>query len=90
MNIKPLHDHIVIQYTETEETTSGGIILATKTKEKSQFATVVAVGPGTVESPMEVKPGDKVLVGKYAGTEVKLDDNTYNIIRMSDVLALVD
>lgn len=90
MTMKPLNDHIVIKFTEIEETTASGIILATKTKEKSQIAEVVSVGPGTADVAMQVKPGDKVLTNKYGGTEVKLDDTTYNIIRMSDVLAIVE
>lgn len=90
MNVKPLNDHIVIKFPEIEETTTSGIILASKTKEKSQIAEVVSVGPGTVDIQMQVKPGDKVLTNKYGGTEVKLDDTTYNIIRMSDILAIVE
>ncbi|MDY3225295.1 MAG: co-chaperone GroES [Candidatus Faecousia sp.] len=90
MKIQPLADHIVIKMLEAEETTESGIVLATANKEKSQIAAVIAVGPGTEENPVAVKVGDKVLVGKYAGTEVKIDKEEYNVIRMSDVLAIVE
>lgn len=90
MKIQPLADHIVIKMLEAEETTESGIVLATANKEKSQIAAVIAVGSGTEENPVAVKVGDKVLVGKYAGTEVKIDKEEYNVIRMSDVLAIVE
>ena len=85
MNIKPLADRVVIKMCEAEETTKSGIILAGSAKEKPQFAEVVAVGPGGVvdgkEIVMELKVGDKVLMSKYAGTEVKLDNQEYTILR---------
>ena len=94
MNIRPLADRIVIKMVETEETTKGGIILAGSAKEKPQVAEVLAVGPGGVvdgkEIKMELKVGDKVLISKYAGTEVKVDGNEYTILRQSDVLAVVE
>ncbi len=94
MNIKPLADRIVIKMTEAEETTKSGIILAGSAKEKPQIAEVVAVGPGaTVDGkivPMELKIGDKVLMSKYAGTEVKLDGQEYIILRQDDVLAKIE
>ena len=90
MTMKPLNDHLVITFPKAEETTSSGIILATANKEKSQIAQVVSVGPGTADVQMQVKPGDKILTNKYGGTELKLDDTTYTIIRMSDVLAIVE
>ena len=77
MNIKPLFDRVVIKMVEAEETTKSGIILAGNAKEKPQVAEIVAVGPGGVvegkEVTMQVKVGDRVLISKYAGTEVKLD-----------------
>ncbi len=94
MNIKPLADRVVIKMVEAEETTKSGIILAGGAKEKPQFAEVVAVGPGGVvdgkEVKMELVVGDKVLMSKYAGTEVKLDGVDYTILRQSDILAKVD
>ena len=94
MNIKPLADRVVIKMTEAEETTKGGIILAAASKEKPQIAEVVAVGPGGVvdgeKVDMYLKVGDKVLLSKYAGTEVKVDDVEYTILRQSEVLALVE
>ncbi len=94
MNIKPLGDRVVIKMLEGEETTKGGIILAGTAKEKPQMAEVLAVGPGAVEDgktvPMEVKIGDKVLMSKYAGTEVKIDGNEYIILSQKDILAIVE
>ena len=94
MKIKPLADRVVIKMTEAEETTKGGIILAGASKEKPQVAEIVAAGPGGVvdgkEVQMEVKVGDKVLISKYAGTEVKLDGQEYTIVRQSDILAIVE
>lgn len=94
MNLKPLADRVVIKMVEAEETTKSGIILAGSAKEKPQVAEVVAVGPGgNVEGKdivMYVKPGDKVITSKYSGTEVKLNDNEYIIVRQGDILAIVD
>ena len=94
MNIKPLGDRVVTKMAEAEETTQSGIILAGSAKEKPQFAEVIAVGPGGVvdgkEVKMDLKAGDKVLMSKYAGTEVKLDGEEYVIISQKDVLAIVD
>ncbi len=94
MNIKPLADRVVIKMVEAEETTKSGIILAGSAKEKPQIAEVVAVGPGGVvdgkEVVMELSVGDKVLMSKYAGTEVKLDGQEYTILRQSDVLAKIE
>lgn len=93
MDIKPLGDRVVIKMLESEETTKGGIILAGTAKEKPQMAEVVAVGPGIVEDgkniPMEVSVGDKVLMSKYAGTEVKIDGVEYIILSQKDILAKV-
>ena len=94
MKIKPLQDRVVIKMLEAEETTKGGIILASASKEKPQVAEIVAVGPGGIidgnEVKMEVKIGDKVLISKYAGTEVKLDSEEYTIVKQSDILAIVE
>ena len=85
MTIRPLADRIVIKMTESEETTKGGLILAAAAKEKPQIAEVVAVGPGGVvdgeKVEMYLKVGDKVLLSKYAGTEVKVDNEEYTILR---------
>lgn len=94
MNIKPLADRVVVKMVEAEETTKSGIILTGSAKEKPQIAEVVAVGPGGFEEgkeiKMELKVGDKVLTSKYAGTEVKIGNEEYTIVRQSDVLATVD
>jgi len=94
MNIKPLGDRVVIKQIESEETTKSGIVLPGSAKEKPQMAEVLAVGPGGVvdgkEVKMEVKVGDKVIYSKYAGTEIKMDDNEYIIVRQSDILAIVE
>ena len=94
MTIKPMADRIVIKMTEAEETTKSGIILAGAAKEKPQVAEVVEVGPGGMvdgnEVKMCLKKGDKVLISKYAGTEVKIDGVEYTILRQSDVLAIVE
>ena len=94
MNIKPLADRVVIKMVESEETTKSGIVLPGTAKEKPQYAEVVAVGPGGVvdgkEVKMEVAVGDKVIVSKYSGTEVKLDGEEYTILRQSDILAKID
>ena len=90
MTIKPLQDRVVIKMVEAEETTKSGIILAGTAKEKPQVAEVVAVGEGKKDVTMTVKVGDKVVVAKYAGTEVKLDGVEYSIVRQSDILAIVE
>ena len=94
MKIKPLADRIVIKMTEAEETTKSGIILTGNAKEKPQVAEVVAVGEGAYVDgklvPMKLKVGDKCLISKYAGTEVKLDGVEYTILKESDVLATVE
>ena len=94
MNIRPLADRVVVKMTELEETTQSGIILAAASKEKPQVAEVLAVGPGGIvdgkEVEMYVKVGEKVIVGKYAGTEVKLGKEEYTIVRQSDILAVIE
>ncbi len=94
MNIKPLGDRIVIKVLEKEEKTKGGIVLPDTAKEKPQKGEVLAVGSGEIiegkKVPLEVKVGDKIIFSKYAGTEVKLDDEEYLILRQSDVLAILE
>jgi len=90
MNIKPLADRVVIKMLEAEETTKSGIVLPGTAKEKPQIAEVMAAGPGTDEVKMEVEKGDKVLISKYAGTEVKVDGVEYTIVKQSDILAIVE
>mgnify|MGYP000903446413 FL=1 len=95
MKIKPLGERVVIKMVETEEVTKGGIVLPGSAKEKPQIAEVVAVGPGGVdekgrEIKMQVKVGDKVLISKYAGTDVKIDNVEYTILKQSDILAIVE
>ncbi len=94
MTIKPLADRVVIKMVEAEETTKSGIILAGSAKEKPQVAEIVAVGPGGFvdgnEVKMYVNVGDKVLISKYAGTEVKIDGIEYTILKQSDILAIVE
>lgn len=90
MTLKPLFDRVVLQMTEMEETTKSGIILSGASKEKPQVAKVVAVGPGTEESPMTVKVGDKVIAAQYAGSSVKLDGEEYLIVKQEEILAIVE
>ena len=94
MTIKPLFDKVVLKSAEVEETTKSGILLTGSAKEKPQMSEVVAVGPGGLvngkEIVMTVKVGDRVIVGKYTGTEVKLDGEEYTIVSQSDILAIVD
>ncbi len=94
MNIRPLHDRVVVKRIEQEEQVRGGIIIPDTAKEKPQEAEVVAVGPGKLNdegkrSPMDVKVGDRVLMGKYSGSEVKIDDHEYTILREDEILAVI-
>jgi chaperonin GroES len=94
MTIKPLADRVLIKMLESEETTKSGIVLPGSAKEKPQVAEVVSVGPGAVVEgkliPMDVKSGDKVLISKYAGTEIKIDGKEFTILKQSDILAIVE
>ena len=94
MKLKPLSDRVVIKAIEAEETTKSGIILTAAAKEKPSIAEVVEVGPGGMvdgkEVVMTVKKGDKVITSKYSGTEVKLDGVEYSVVRLSDILAVVE
>lgn len=88
--IKPLGARVVIKKLEAEEKSAGGIILTSSAQEKPQMAEVVAVGPGTKDVEMEVKPGDKVVFSKYAGTDVKYEGEEYTIMSQTDILAVVE
>ncbi len=94
MKLTPVQDRIVLKIMEAEETTRGGIILAPAAKEKPSVAEVIAVGPGGMvdgkEVAMTVKVGDKVITDKYAGSNVKVEDEEFVIVRMNDILAIVD
>ena len=94
MTVKPLFDRVVIKNVETEEVTKGGIVLPGSAKEKPQMAEVLAVGPGGLvdgkEVKMQVKVGQKVIYSKYAGTEVKIDNQELILVRQSDILAVVE
>ena len=94
MTLKPLADRVVLKTVEAEETTKSGIVLPGQAQEKPQQAEVVAVGPGGLvdgkEVKMEVKVGDKVIYSKYAGTDVKLEEKEYVIVRQSDIAAIVE
>ncbi len=94
MTIKPLADRVVLKSAQMEETTKSGIVLTAATQEKPQVAEVVAVGPGGLvegnEVKMYVNVGDKVIIGKYSGTEVKMDNEEYTIVRQSEILAIVE
>ena len=94
MTVKPLGDRVVIKNCEAEETTKSGIVLPGQNKEKPQQAEVIAVGPGGVvdgkEIKMEVKVGDNVIYSKYSGTEVKIEDEEYIIVKQNDILAVIE
>ena len=93
MKFRPLHDRVLIKVLDSEEKTSGGIIIPDTAKEKPQEGEVVAVGPGAINdggklTPMDVKVGDVVLFGKWSGTEVKIDDKEYSIMKESDIMGI--
>ncbi len=96
MNIRPLHDRIVARRIETaEEETRGGIIIPDTAKEKPQEAEIVSAGPGKLDrkgnrTPMDVKPGDRVLIGKYSGSEIKIGDEDLVILREDEVLGVIE
>ncbi len=94
MKLVPLSDRVVLKQLEAEEKTKSGIILASGSQEKPQEAEVIAVGPGGMvdgkEVTMQVKEGQKVIYSKYAGTEVKLEDETYIVVKQNDILAIVE
>ena len=90
--LKPLGDRVIVKLVEPEEVTKGGIVIPTTAKEKSQIAEIIAVGPGGIidgkEVKMEVKVGDRVVCSKYAGTEIKYNDEEYIIFKQNDILAI--
>lgn len=93
--VRPLHDKILVERDEAQTVTSAGIYLPESSTEKPQFATVLAVGEGTLNDhgdriPLDVKPGDRIILSKWGGTELKLDGEEYLIVNSSDVLAIVD
>lgn len=92
--LKPLADRVLVKMIENEETTKSGIILSSGAKEKPQIAEVIAVGPGGEvegkETKMHIKVGDKVVVSKYSGTEIKYDGEEYTILKQDDILAIVE
>jgi chaperonin GroES len=90
MKLRPLGDWVVLQYQEAEQKTQTGIILPDSAKEKPQEATVIAVGAGKEDEKPQVKEGDKVIVSKYSGTEVKLDDEEYMIVSQKDIIAVIE
>jgi chaperonin GroES len=95
MKIRPLHDRIIVERVEEQEVRRGGIIIPDTAKEKPQEGKVIAVGNGKVNDegkkiPLDVKAGDRILFGKYSGSEVKLDDKEYLILREEDVLAVLE
>jgi len=95
MKIRPLHDRLLVERLEEKEVKKGGIIIPDTAKEKPQEARVIAVGTGKVTDegkkiPLDVKAGDKILFGKYSGSEVKIDDKEYLIMREDDVLAILE
>ena len=94
MNIRPLHDRVLVKRSEQQEQMRGGIIIPDTAKEKPQEAEVIAVGPGKLNddgkrSPMDVQAGDRILMGKYSGSEIKLDDTDYVILREDEILAVI-
>jgi chaperonin GroES len=95
MNIRPLHDRLIVKRFEEEERTKGGIIIPDNAKEKPQQGEVIAVGSGKIledgkKAPLEVKKGDRVLFGKYSGTEIKIEGTEYLMMREDDILGIVE
>ena len=94
MKFRPLQDRILVRRTEAEEKSAGGIIIPDTAKEKPQQAEVIAVGPGKFNdegkrSPVDVKQGDKILIGKYSGSEIRIDEDDFVILREDEILAVV-
>jgi chaperonin GroES len=95
VNIRPLHDRVVVKRLETQEQVRGGIIIPDTAKEKPQEAEVVAVGPGKLNddgkrSPIDVKTGDRILIGKYSGSEIKIGEEDFVILREDEILAVLE
>jgi len=89
MKLKPMADNVLLKQYEAPETTISGIILATTSKEKPAIYEIVSVGPGTKDVTMEVKPGERVVVGKFVGTDVTIDKVEYKFVKQDDILAVV-
>ena len=94
MKFRPLHDRVLVESLDSEEKTSGGIIIPDTAKEKPQEGKVIAVGPGSKSedgkiTPMDVKVGDQILFGKWSGTEVKIDGKEYSIMKESDIMGVI-
>ena len=89
MKLKPMADNVLLKATEVQETTASGIILATTNKEKPAIYEVVSAGPGTKDVAMTVKPGERVVVGKFVGTDVTIDKVDYKFVKQDDILAVV-
>ena len=89
MKLRPMADNVLLKQSEAQETTSSGIILATTNKEKPAIYEVVSAGPGTKDVTVTVKPGDKVVIGNYAGSDMKLDGVDYKFVKQDDILAVV-
>ena len=89
MKLKPMADNVLLKQREAQETTSSGIILASTSKEKPAIYEVVSVGPGTKDVTMTVKAGEKVVVGKFVGTDVTIDKEEYKFVKQDDILAVV-
>ncbi len=95
MNVRPLNDRVLLRRLEQEEVVKGGIIIPDTAKEKPQEAEVIAVGPGKLDEngkrvPCEVKKGDRVLIGKYSGTDIKIGDEEYVIVREDEILGVIE
>ncbi len=90
MKVRPLADRVLVKQVEAESKTAGGIIIPTQAQEKTQQATVEAVGPGTEKDPIIVKVGEKILYDKYAGTSIKIDGADYLILKQSDIIAVIE
>lgn len=95
MNFRPIHDHVLVKRIEESETKIGGIIVPDSAKEKPQQGEVIAAGDGRTLAtgervPLEVKPGDRILFGKYSGSEIKIDGQEYIVFREDDILAVVE
>ena len=89
MKLKPMADNVLLKQHEAQETTVSGIILATTSKEKPAIYEIVSVGPGTKDVTMTVKPGEKVVVGKFVGTDVTIDKVEYKFVKLEEILAVV-
>lgn len=90
MKIKPLADRVLVKNDKAETKTSGGIIIPEAAQEKTQTASVIAVGPGTEDEKITVKPGDRIMYDKYAGTQIKIDGEDHLILKMNDIIAVIE